>query len=237
MKRNFVKLILMTASAMFMFPAMAQDSPELSMGTDIVSRYIWRGQKLGDVSLQPTLGVSYKGLSLTAWGSVGLSESKDTKEFDLTLAYTVGGFNVGITDYWFDSAGDKYFVYGAHSTAHTFEANIGYDFGVVNFQWYTNFAGSDGVTRHNHRAYSSYAEVSAPFKAVGCDWSATVGCVPYGTSFYSEAPNRFGVTNLALKATKELVLSSKFAPSVFASVVANPSSQAAYFVCGITVTP
>ena len=48
MKRNFVKLILMTASAMFMFPAMAQDSPELSMGTDIVSRYIWRGQKLGD---------------------------------------------------------------------------------------------------------------------------------------------------------------------------------------------
>ena len=131
MKRNFVKLILMTASAMFMFPAMAQDSPELSMGTDIVSRYIWRGQKLGDVSLQPTLGVSYKGLSLTAWGSVGLSEPKDTKEFDLTLAYTVGGFNVGITDYWFDSAGDKYFVYGAHSTAHTFEANIGYDFGVV----------------------------------------------------------------------------------------------------------
>lgn len=98
MKRNFVKLILMTASAMFMFPAMAQDSPELSMGTDIVSRYIWRGQKLGDVSLQPTLGVSYKGLSLTAWGSVGLSEPKDTKEFDLTLAYTVGGFNVGITD-------------------------------------------------------------------------------------------------------------------------------------------
>ena len=96
---------------------------------------------------------------------------------------------------------------------------------------------SDGVTRHNHRAYSSYAEVSAPFKAVGCDWSATVGCVPYGTSFYSEAPNRFAVTNLALKATKELVLSSKFAPSVFASVVANPSSQAAYFVCGITVTP
>ena len=41
MKRNFVKLILMTASAMFMFPAMAQDSPELSMGTDIVIYMAW----------------------------------------------------------------------------------------------------------------------------------------------------------------------------------------------------
>jgi len=237
MKRNFVNLMLSAALAMAALPVAAQDAPELSMGTDIVNQYIWRGQKLGEVSLQPTLGVSYKGLSLTAWGSVGLSRPKDTKEFDLTLAYTVGGFNIGITDYWFDTAGDKYFVYGAHSTAHTFEANVGYDFGVVNFQWYTNFAGSDGLTRHGHRAYSSYAELSAPFKAVGCEWNAAVGCVPYGTSFYSEAPNRFAITNLSLKATKELAISSKFSPSVFAGVAANPSSQAAYLLCGITVTP
>ena len=106
--------MLSAALAMAALPVAAQDAPELSMGTDIVNQYIWRGQKLGEVSLQPTLGVSYKGLSLTAWGSVGLSRPKDTKEFDLTLAYTVGGFNIGITDYWFDTAGDKYFVYGAH---------------------------------------------------------------------------------------------------------------------------
>ena len=50
--------------------AMAQDKVETSMGADIVSQYYWRGQDLGAVSLQPTLGIGYKGLSLTAWGSV-----------------------------------------------------------------------------------------------------------------------------------------------------------------------
>ena len=53
--------------------AMAQDKVETSMGADIVSQYYWRGQDLGAVSLQPTLGIGYKGFSLTAWGSVGLS--------------------------------------------------------------------------------------------------------------------------------------------------------------------
>lgn len=56
--------------------AMAQDEVETSIGADIVSQYYWRGQDLGAVSLQPTLGIGYKGLSLTAWGSVGLSQRK-----------------------------------------------------------------------------------------------------------------------------------------------------------------
>ena len=80
---------------------MAQDKVEASVGADLVSGYIWRGQNLGGVSVQPSLGISYKGLSLGAWGSVGI-ESKDAKEFDLTLGYSIGGFSVSITDYWFD---------------------------------------------------------------------------------------------------------------------------------------
>ncbi|MBQ2589408.1 MAG: hypothetical protein II576_09175, partial [Prevotella sp.] len=70
----------------------AQDKVETTVAADIVSQYIWRGQDLGNVSLQPTLGVAYKGFSLSAWGSVGLADAKDTKEFDLTLGYATGGF-------------------------------------------------------------------------------------------------------------------------------------------------
>ena len=70
--------------------AKAQDNVETTIGADVVNQYIWRGQELGSVSLQPTLGVAYKGFSLTAWGSVGLSEPSDTKEFDLTAAYSTG---------------------------------------------------------------------------------------------------------------------------------------------------
>ena len=89
------------------------------------------------MSIQPTLGVSYKGLSLSAWGNVGLSNSEDTKELDLTLAYSNGGFNIGITDYWTNDGGDpeaRYFKYNAHGTNHVFEANVGYDFGFASLQ-------------------------------------------------------------------------------------------------------
>ena len=136
-------------------PLPVREGPEVGLSGDIVSSYIWRGQDLGNVSLQPTLGVAYKGLSLTAWGSVGLTTPADTKEFDLTLAYRLGGFNIGITDYWFNAGLDpenRYFKYDAHGTNHVYEANIGYDFGLASVQWYTNFSGNDGVNKDGDRA-------------------------------------------------------------------------------------
>ena len=157
---------------------LAQDKVEASVGADLVSGYIWRGQDLGGVSIQPSLGISYKGLSLGAWGSVGF-ESTDTKEFDLTLGYSTGGFSVSVTDYWFNTqvATNKYFKYGAHSTAHVFEAQVGYDFGPLAVNWYTNFAGADGVKENGKRAYSSYLALSAPFKLGGLDWAVDLGMV------------------------------------------------------------
>lgn len=216
----------------------AQEMVETTVGTDVVSSYIWRGQDLGNVSIQPTLGIGYKGLSLTAWGSVGLSEPTDTKEFDLTLGYTTGGFNIGITDYWFNVGLDprnRYFKYDAHGTNHVFEANIGYDFGIASIQWFTNFAGNDGLNKDGKRAYSSYAELSVPFKLATTEWSATAGVVPYATDFYGT--NGFAVTNLSLKATKDIKVTESFSIPVFGQVVANPRSQKAYLVFGFTLQP
>ena len=80
------------------FTAKAQDKVEASVGVDLVSGYVWRGQDLGGVSLQPAVSVAYKGFSLEAWGSTGFSKTDadgyDAKEFDLTLGYSAGGFNV-----------------------------------------------------------------------------------------------------------------------------------------------
>ena len=213
----------------------AQDKVEATVSADFVSDYVWRGQHLGDISVQPTLGVAYKGLSLSAWGNYGLSNSDDNKEIDLTLGYTTGGFNGGITDYWSAKEG-KYFSYASHKTLHVFEANIGYDFGPVALQWYTNFAGADGLNKSGDRAYSSYVEASAPFKLAGCDWTAAVGAVPYATDFYANA-NGFAVTNVSLKAEKEITVTKSFTLPLFASISANPSTQKAYFVFGFTLRP
>ena len=220
--------------------AEAQESKvETTIEADIVSQYVWRGQDLGDVSLQPTLGLGYKGLSLTAWGSVGLTDPDDTKEFDLTLAYSAGGFNIGVTDYWFNSGLDprnRYFKYDAHGTNHLFEANIGYDFGPLTLQWYTNFAGNDGETKSGKRAYSSYFELSAPFKLASVDWTAALGAVPYATSFY-ERVDGFAVTNVSLTATKDVKITDSFSIPLFAQVAANPCSQKAYLVLGLKLRP
>lgn len=135
----------MTALALMMPVAAggvrAEEKVDVTLATDFVSSYYWRGQDLGDISVQPTLGIGWKGLSLTAWGSVGLSDHTDTKEFDLTAAYQVQGFHVGVTDYWFNSPREKYFAYRNNNTSHVFEGNVGYDFGFLSVNWYTNFAG------------------------------------------------------------------------------------------------
>ena len=218
--------------------AEAQDRVETTLGGDIVSSYVWRGMGLGSMSMQPTLGVGFKGFSLTAWGSVGLSDPNDTKELDLTLAYLAGGFNIGVTDYWFNVGPDlenRYFNYGVGSTNHVFEANVGYDFGFASLQWYTNFAGNDGVNKEGTFAYSSYVEMAVPFSLGGVDCSAALGAVPFTTDFYGT--EGFAVTNLALTASKDIIVTESFSIPVFAQVSANPYTGEAFLVLGFTFQP
>ena len=232
------KIILLMMGLVAGATAHAEDGVETTVAADMVSRYIWRGLDAGSTAIQPTLGVGYKGLSLTAWGSYGMTDPDDTKEFDLTLGYSVGGFNIGITDYWFSVGGDpegRYFKYDAHATNHIFEATVGYDFGLASLQWYTNFAGNDGLNKDGKRAYSSYVEANVPFKLATVDWTATVGAVPFATDFYGTTG--FAVTNLALKATKDIKVTDSFSIPIFGQVVANPCSQKAYLVFGFTLQP
>ncbi len=234
------KIALFALGLVMSLATFAQDEVEATIGGDIVSQYIWRGQDLGNAAIQPTLGIAYKGLSLSAWGSYGIANSDDTKELDLTLTYTIGGFNMGITDYWTNDGGDpdaRYLKYEAHSTNHVFEANVGYDFGFASLQWYTNFAGDDGLNKNGKRAYSSYFEAIVPFKLATVDWTAIAGVVPYATDYYNEWTSGFSVTNVALKASKDIKITDTFSVPIFAELSANPRTQKAYLVLGLTLQP
>lgn len=212
--------------------AVAQDKPEANVGLDLVSGYIWRGQDLGNVSVQPALGISWKGFSLGAWGSVGL-EKDDTKEFDLTLGYTTGGFSISLTDYWFNG-GAGYFHYQAHETSHVFEVQVGYDFGPVAINWYTNIAGADGVNGDGDRAYSSYVTLAAPFKLGGLDWTAEIGATPWETSFYNGGASGFEVCDISVGASKDIKMNDSFSLPLFAKATWNPATEGAYFVVGLS---
>lgn len=226
------KLLIMAFALGMCYSAKGQEKAELTLGTDVVSEYVWRGLQLGSASFQPTLGVSWKGLSLTAWGSVGFVDRNDAREIDLIGAYTTGSLSVGIIDYWCTDPCPQYFRYKAHETSHVFEAFVGYDFGVLSLSWQTNFAGADGRNKSGHRAYSSYFELAAPFHFVTCNWQASLGIVPWATDYY-EASN-FTVTNISLKATKEIRFTDKFGLDVFAQLTANPEARNAHFVAGLS---
>ena len=234
MKTRSMKLGVIASALLSMampFTTKAQDKVEASVGADLVSGYIWRGQDLGGVSLQPSASVAYKGFSLEAWGSVGF-ESKDDKELDLTLGYSTGGFSVSVTDYWFNG-GPGYFHYGARNTAHVFEGQIGYDFGLLAINWYTNFAGADGVNKEGDRAYSSYLSLVAPFSLGGLDWTAEIGATPWATDFYGS--NGFAVCDVSLGANKEIKITDSFSLPLFVKATWNPRTEGAYFVVGLSL--
>ena len=136
--KKMKKLALLSLVILCM-PAAAQDKVEATVQADFLSKYTWRGLELGGISIQPQASVSWKGLSLSAMGNVGL-DKEDTEEFDLKLSYTLKGFNIGVIDYWktgIDPDG-RYLYYDRDKGPHTFEGNIGYTCKYFSLQAYTS---------------------------------------------------------------------------------------------------
>lgn len=78
----------------------------LTLGSDFVSSYVWRGAYQTGYSVQPSLGLEAGGLSLSAWGSSDIA-SVGFKEVDFTLGYSIAGLSIAITDYWWMGEGHQ----------------------------------------------------------------------------------------------------------------------------------
>ncbi|MFR4344694.1 MAG: hypothetical protein ACLT3P_13695, partial [Alistipes putredinis] len=142
----------------------AQPQTEISIGGDLVSTYVWRGVYQSGFSLQPEIGLSVGGFTVGVWGSTDLD---NFKEVDLSVGYSVRGFSVGVTDYWWggqrlgDGRFAPYFKYG---DTHYFEGTLAYEFGEkfpLGISWSTMFAGVD-KKENGDRAWSSYVELAYP---------------------------------------------------------------------------
>lgn len=233
------KIIMMAVMTALTFHASAQDKVEVSVRADMVSNYIWRGDKISEAAIQPTLGVSYKGFSFSAFGSYALMGSNQNKEIDLTAAYKIGSFEVGVNDYFCVDDDTPYFFYKAGETSHVFEAFASYDFGLLSLLWGANFAGADARNENGKPVHTSYIEVSAPFNLGGLNWRATLGVVPYGAKYqyYATVAEGFAVTNVGLKASKNLQITPTFKLPIFAEMIGNPSTRKLYFIFGFTLQP
>ena len=192
-RRWVVSVILFTLHSS-LFTTMAQDKPEVYIDAAIVSHYMWRGQDLGNVCLQPEIGVSWKGLELSLEGSTGFTRD-EYEELDVHLFYNYKGFNIGVSDMWAESALDpRYFSYKSTQTGHQFEGQIGYECDYGSLTWRTIFAGND-YKINGKRAYSSWIELSVPFKLCNLDWDFRLGVCPYesaGATISYESEDELG---------------------------------------------
>jgi hypothetical protein len=239
-------------------------SPQISLGADFVSRYIWRGKDYGNSpAIQPNVAFSVAGLKIGTWGCYGLNEYK-TKindstivdmghyaETDFFVSYTYNWFTLGITDYFFPNPqnpnyGNKYFNYNNKTTGHSLEVSLSFNgTDKIPLQVFagTFIYGADkgkdstgvyGTGDKNN--FSTYLEASYLFtiKKIGVDLKPFIGGIPMGSAFYGE---KAGIVNLGFTATKPIRITKGFTLPVYASVITNPQAQSIFFVFGLTLSP
>lgn len=88
MKKLFTAFLFLSV----FFAALAGEKPRVYLQTDLVSAYLWRGQRNAGVSLQPVAGIKWQGLHFYAWGNVQLcppSGEPVKHEIDFFLKYTI----------------------------------------------------------------------------------------------------------------------------------------------------
>lgn len=217
-------------------PLSAQDKLQVYMQSDLTSAYLWRGQKVAGVSIQPEVGLRWKGAHLYMWGNTELvppAGQHDPHEIDIFFDYNVtSAFTLGLHNVYVSRPGESFLAFKPRTRAtNGLEAYAAYDFRYFNIEWNTSIAGADGVNHSGRRAYSSYAVVGAPFSLAGFDWNARVGIVPYYCTRYTEdRASGFHVNMLALKASRTFTLNStpglSFIP--YAQLMVNPSGRTAY---------
>lgn len=202
-------------------------------GADFVSNYMWRGMKNGNAAVQPTIGFEAGGFSVSAWGS---TEFKDeNNELDLTLTYEFRNFMLHLNDIYTQNDDEKsnYFSYSPRTTGHILDAGLIYTVSEklpLSLGWYTLIAGND-YKENDKRAWSSYIELKYPFSFKNIDFEVEAGITPW-EGLYS---NKLNVTNIALKASKEIRVTDSFSFPIFGQVGVNPYEQKAFFVFGISL--
>lgn len=221
--------------------ASAQEKVTVNGNIDLVNNYVWRGMDQNSgFSVQPTLGLSYKRFTLSAWGSQSLTNNaeRDVQELDLNLSYSIGGLSATLTDYWWGGLHNPYGYYKQGPAdnpvdgGHHFEATLGYNFGdkfPLTLAWSTWFAGADLRTEGGNRSYSTYINASYDI-ACPADVTLTpsVGFTPWQGYYHDKA----AITDISLKASKDVALSDKLSLPIFVQAIASPVNDHVYLVAG-----
>lgn len=233
----FIVLLSITSSAV------AQERVTAYSTVDITNHYLWRGQRLADVSIQPVLGIKWRGLNFFAWGNTQVAPPSNQDpvkfEIDLFLKYQLTPrLNVALKDVYTNTRGNGFFSYGRIGEAsHGVELVLNYDWRYLITEWTTTIFGHDGLNKKGERSYSSYLLTTVPFRIGKVNFGAMLGVVPYYTSRYDDNSSGFHVNMVSLKATYDIPISERsgYKLPVYSQFMVNPSNEQAYLQVGCKV--
>jgi hypothetical protein len=240
MKAKKVVLSVFIAALLPVGNMSAQESGgvEAGLSGDLVSSYVWRGFKQAGASVQPSLSVGYKGLSVSAWASADIAGG-GSKEVDFTLGYTAGGWGIALTDYWWDGEGaNRYLSSPDGGAGHMLEAGLSYSLPgsfPLSLSWNTFLLGEGNKKADGGNSFSTYAEVGYPFKIKEVDFTVSAGFLPWESAVYGPEMDGFKCTSIQLGASREIKINERFGLPVFASVIVNPAVEDVHFVFGVTI--
>ena len=231
MKKSFIKIISVMAVLLGTSTVHAEGTEfAYSLGTDVVSSYVFRGTNcsLGP-AIQPGVEFEYGSFAFGTWASADVDGVSAASELDLYLTYSVGGFSVGVTHYYY--FGDTEFFGSATQT----EAMVSYTFSddvPLSLSWHTMIGGSEvGIVEADKRPFSTYIEL-AYSQSLPCDLGVTytVGMSPW-SGVYGED---FTVPNLSIRLDHELSLGEHCTMGTFLQPVYNTytSNFACVLGCG-----
>lgn len=235
----------------------------ISVGSDLMSRYIWRGTQFSTgPSIQPTFEFGYGNFAIGTWGAYSFNGA-DGAEADIYLSYTFAKdmFTIAVTDYFFpNEVGgiNNYFEYNKNKTGHIFEPSLSFN-GTESFPLTlyvaANVYGADAKRLNDDpnsadfntetgNMYSIYAELgySLQVNEVGLDIFA--GFTPTqpkaadsSTGFIGESGfygDYWGFVNIGATASREIQITDKYAIPVSASLIANPMAENIFIVFGFS---
>jgi hypothetical protein len=220
----------------------AAPADRVTLGVDLVSRYVWRGLTFSDAPcLQPWAGVSLAGFALSTWGSFAFAPSAGDEdgstltEVDLFLARSLelpqGTVTATLGDYHYPSSGISYFHFADDSTGgHTIDACLAY-------------CGPDGlplglcgsVNIYNDAEHAAYVEANWPFTAGATEINLVAGAALGKSVLYDVDTNGLHFIQTAVTASRPLAISDSFAPTLKVSWILNPYKERVILVAALSL--
>ncbi len=197
---------VITLSIMNLLLILSMLNGEVTIGADVVSRYVWRGTDYGNAAaVQPSIETTIGPVALGAWGSWSISPGPadaSGNECDLYASTTVGPVGLTLTDYFFPAYAEIDSL--LNLDIHVFELSAGADVGPVSILAAANVSGDDDNSTYLELTYGAF--------------SLGLGNGAYSTD------GEFAPVSLGISASRD---------NFSASYIINPDQETSFLVFGV----